>query len=75
VVGSDSGEIPWVIETTGGGLVFPEGDDEALADRLGQLRRDPGLRDTLARRGRARSVELFSVEAVADRMEEGPAGG
>jgi glycosyltransferase involved in cell wall biosynthesis len=70
VVGSDSGEIPWVIETTGGGLVVPEGDDEALADRLGQLRRDPGLRDTLARRGRARSVELFSVEAVADRMEE-----
>lgn len=70
LVGSDSGEIPWVIETTGGGLVFPEGDDEELADRLGQLRRDPGLRDTLARRGRARSVELFSVEAVADRMEE-----
>jgi glycosyltransferase involved in cell wall biosynthesis len=70
VVGSDSGEIPWVIETTGGGLVVPEGDDEALADRLSQLRRDPGLRDTLARRGRARSVELFSVEAVADRMEE-----
>ena len=26
VVGSDSGEIPWLIELTGGGLVFPEGD-------------------------------------------------
>ena len=32
VVGSDSGEIPWVIETTGGGEIFPEGDVEALAD-------------------------------------------
>jgi len=69
VVGSDSGEIPWVIETTGGGLVFPEGDDEALADRLGQLRRDPGLHVALAERGRARSVGLFGVGAVADRME------
>ena len=26
VVGSDSGEIPWLIELTGGGLTFPEGD-------------------------------------------------
>ena len=26
VVGSDSGEIPWLLELTGGGLVFAEGD-------------------------------------------------
>ena len=26
VVGSDSGEIPWLIGLTGGGLTFPEGD-------------------------------------------------
>ncbi len=26
VVGSDSGEIPWLIELTGGGLTFPEGE-------------------------------------------------
>ncbi|MHB8185472.1 MAG: glycosyltransferase [Dermatophilaceae bacterium] len=69
VVGSDSGEIPWVIETTGGGLVFPEGDDAALADRLKKLRGDPELSHMLAERGRARSVELCGVEAVADRIE------
>ena len=42
VVGSDSGEIPWVIRTTGGGRVFPEGDVVALAALLDQLADDPG---------------------------------
>lgn len=30
IVGSSSGEIPWVVESTGGGAVFSEGDAEAL---------------------------------------------
>ena len=29
VIGSSSGEIPWVVTTTGGGLVYPEGDTPA----------------------------------------------
>lgn len=65
VVGSDSGEIPWVIETTGGGLVFPEGDAEALAARLAQLRDDVGLRVDLAGRGRREVKARFGVSAVA----------
>lgn len=69
VIGSDSGEIPWVVETTGGGVIFPEGDAGALADRLTELGTDIRLRTQLAERGRRRAAELFSVRAVADRIE------
>jgi glycosyltransferase involved in cell wall biosynthesis len=69
VVGSDSGEIPWLIELTGGGLVFAEGDRDALAAALRRLREAPELRRELARRGRASVQELFSVPAATDRLE------
>ncbi len=70
VVGSDSGEIPWLIEKTGGGLVFPEGDASALAARLTELRDSPEMRRELAQRGRRAAEELFSVPAAATALEE-----
>ncbi|MHB8233577.1 MAG: glycosyltransferase family 4 protein [Solirubrobacteraceae bacterium] len=70
VIGSDSGEIPWLIELTKGGVVFPEGDVDALARQLAMLRADPALRRQLAETGR-RSVEsLFSVAAATTALEE-----
>jgi glycosyltransferase involved in cell wall biosynthesis len=69
VVGSDSGEIPWLIELTGGGLVYPEGDSDALAARLAELRAQPGLRRELAATGRAAVERLFSVPAATDALE------
>ena len=54
VVGSDSGEIPWLIELTGGGLVFPEGDRGALAARSRRLRAEPQLAPRARRRPVAR---------------------
>jgi glycosyltransferase involved in cell wall biosynthesis len=69
VVGSDSGEIPWLIGLTGGGLVFPEGDRDALAARLIELRESPELRKSLAARGRAAVERLFSVPAATDQLE------
>jgi glycosyltransferase involved in cell wall biosynthesis len=69
VVGSDSGEIPWLIGLTGGGVVFKEGDTEMLAARLGELRRDPGLRARLAQTGRAAVERLFTVSAATDPLE------
>jgi glycosyltransferase involved in cell wall biosynthesis len=69
VVGSDSGEIPWLIELTGGGLVFPEGDSHALAELLARLREDPDLRRQLASRGRAAVERLFTVPAATDPLE------
>jgi glycosyltransferase involved in cell wall biosynthesis len=69
VVGSDSGEIPWLIELTGGGLVFPEGDRDALAAALRKLREAPELRRELAASGRTAVERLFSVPAATDCLE------
>jgi glycosyltransferase involved in cell wall biosynthesis len=69
VVGSDSGEIPWLIELTGGGLVFPEGDVAALAQRLARLREEPQLRRELAQKGAAAVQRNFSLEAATDSLE------
>jgi glycosyltransferase involved in cell wall biosynthesis len=69
VVGSDSGEIPWLIELTGGGLTFPEGDHAQLAARLSQLRTSPELCRQLTRSGRAAVERLFSVPAASDAFE------
>ncbi len=69
VVGSDSGEIPWLLELTGGGLVFAEGDAGALAARLARLREQPALRAELAERGRRACEEHFSLRASTDVLE------
>jgi glycosyltransferase involved in cell wall biosynthesis len=63
VVGSDSGEIPNVIGEAG--LVFPEGDVQALRSRLSRLMADPALRDELARRGRDRVLAHYTQAQVA----------
>lgn len=69
VVGSDSGEIPWLIGLTGGGLIFKEGDSEALAGCLTELRESPELRQRLALAGREAVERLFSVPAATDSLE------
>ncbi len=66
VIGSSSGEIPWVIGTTGGGLVFGEGDATALAAAISRLREDPERRGELAARGRE-GVERHFAPSVAGR--------
>jgi glycosyltransferase involved in cell wall biosynthesis len=69
VVGSDSGEIPWLIELTGGGLIFAEGDREMLAAQLNRLRETPALGKQLAQTGRVAVKKLFSVGAATDSIE------
>ncbi len=63
VVGSASGAIPEVIGDAG--LLFPEGDAPALADRLRQLMASPAGRADLAERGYARVLAHYSQEVVA----------
>ncbi|HEV2974330.1 MAG TPA: glycosyltransferase family 4 protein [Solirubrobacteraceae bacterium] len=70
VVGSDSGEIPWLIELTGGGLTFGEGDRQMLTERLSTLRDAPELRAQLAASGRAAVEAHFSVSAATDSLEQ-----
>jgi glycosyltransferase involved in cell wall biosynthesis len=69
VVGSDSGEIPWVIGTLGGGVVVPEGDVASLREVLIRLRDSPGLRRELAQQGATKAREQFSVAAVASGLD------
>jgi glycosyltransferase involved in cell wall biosynthesis len=70
VIGSDSGEIPWVIGATGGGVTFREGDDAALAAAIAALRDDPRDRARMGDEGRRRVAEMFAVEAVATALED-----
>jgi glycosyltransferase involved in cell wall biosynthesis len=68
VVGSNSGEIPHVIGEAG--LVFAEGDVDALRAAIARLAADAGLRSELARRGRQRVLEHFTQAAIARRHYE-----
>ena len=65
VIGSDSGAIPAVIGDAG--LVFPEGDDRALADRILQLATDSTLWSDLQERGLARAPR-FRADVFSDTL-------
>jgi len=68
VVGSDSGEIPILIERSGGGLVFPERDAAALAERLRVMIDNREMRRAFSQTGGSWVMETLSVRAVAERM-------
>jgi glycosyltransferase involved in cell wall biosynthesis len=68
VVGSDSGEIPRLIEKSGGGIVFAERDVNDLAKALRVMVVDGEKRATLAAAGRAWVAQNISLEGVAERM-------
>jgi len=68
VIGSTCGAIPEVIGDAG--LVFPEGDAEALAGALQRLLSDSALREHLALAGRKRVEQQYSWERVADQTYE-----
>jgi glycosyltransferase involved in cell wall biosynthesis len=69
VIGSSSGQIPWVVESTGGGLIFPEGDVERLGQSIELLARDPGRRERLAKAGKEATSRLYTAEATAELLE------
>lgn len=63
VVGSSSGEIPRVIGDAG--VIFKEGDRDALVSALTRLAGDRPLRDSYAKAGRERVLEKFTWSRVA----------
>lgn len=65
VVGSDSGEIPYVMHDAG--LVVNEHDGSAWADALDRLLSDAGMRREFAARGRARAEAEFAWPVIAAR--------
>jgi glycosyltransferase involved in cell wall biosynthesis len=64
VVGSDSGEIRNVVGPAG--LVVPEGDSSALRAALVRVLGDGALRADLRERGRARVLECFTHQRIAE---------
>lgn len=67
VIGSDSGAIPGVIGDAG--MLFPEGDADALAEKIEWLANDERLQQDLSLRGRARVEQHYSVERVAQQLD------
>ncbi|RAQ41438.1 glycosyltransferase family 4 protein [Arthrospira sp. O9.13F] len=68
LIGSDSGEIPYVIDQAG--LVFPEGNPEALADCLEKLISNPDLTQELGQRGYERAQSCYTNHALAKQQLE-----
>jgi L-malate glycosyltransferase len=63
VIGSDSGEIPHVINDAG--LIFPEGNSLELSNSIRQLIENPELAYNLAKKGRDRVMKLYTNKALA----------
>lgn len=66
VIGSDSGEIPHVIGDAG--LVFPEGQAEALAQKLAELIDTPDQASQLAAAGYQKAMAQYTNRALAKRL-------
>ena len=66
VIGSDSGEIPHVIKEDG--LVFPEGDADALSEKIALLVNQPDAQDELAEKGYQRAMRDYTNQALATRQ-------
>ncbi len=63
VIGAETGEIPNVIGEAG--LLFPEGEAAALAERLTRVQCDARLRASLAERGRAHALAGYTQARIA----------
>ena len=70
VIGSDSGEIPHLINATKGGLVFPEGNAIALSQRLSELILNPELRSDCADTGQQSVLNHYTNSLLAQRFAE-----
>ncbi len=66
VIGSDSGEIPYVIDSAG--LVFPEQDVEVLQDCLTKLMENPELAEDLGNQGYERAIAHYTNKALAQEL-------
>ena len=70
VIGSDSGEIPHLIQATNGGVTFPEGQPEALAEKLKHLIINASARSQLAEQGRKAVLQNYTNVSLAKRFAQ-----
>lgn len=70
VVATAVGGVPDLIDDGVHGLLVPTRDAGALAEAVGTLLRDPGLRAEMGERGRARQLAEFDIEVTVARVSE-----
>ena len=70
VIGSDSGEIPNIIRSTGGGLIFREADATDLARQMHQVILEPSRRCEMAIHGHRYVNEHYALHRLADRFAD-----
>jgi glycosyltransferase involved in cell wall biosynthesis len=71
LVGSSSGHIPDLIRSTGGGLVFEEGNAGDLADKIQQMLGDPLAAQLMSEHGRKAALEVYAYPKVAEILHQG----
>jgi glycosyltransferase involved in cell wall biosynthesis len=69
ILASEISGIPEAIVTEEQGLLVAPGEVSALAEGLGRLLRDPGLRERLGRAARDRAMREFSIDAMTEAYE------
>jgi glycosyltransferase involved in cell wall biosynthesis len=70
VVEPRRGALEEIVERTGGGLLVPPDDPDALADALCRMCSDRQLREELGRRGRAGVRQHYTIEGSARIYED-----
>lgn len=65
VIGSSSGEIPTLIQDTGGGVIFGERDSDELAGKLRAMTLDSDSRKSYAAAGSVAVIERYSIKSAA----------
>ncbi|MFN3431627.1 MAG: glycosyltransferase [Candidatus Sericytochromatia bacterium] len=70
VIGSNSGEIPHLIERLHSGLIVPEGDVTALHAAMRRMVETPGLHDGFRERGRLEVEDQYAYTALAYRFRQ-----
>ncbi|MHB8510931.1 MAG: glycosyltransferase family 4 protein [Actinomycetota bacterium] len=70
VIATDCGALPDTVRATGGGIVVPQRDGQALGDALAKLGIDREERLRLSATGQAAVRERFTHDAVAAKLDE-----
>lgn len=70
VIGSDSGGIPSAIKDGQTGYIIPEGDADALADKIISLFKDPDLSYAIGKKGRERVLKEANWSALSEKLFE-----
>jgi glycosyltransferase involved in cell wall biosynthesis len=68
-VGTDVGDVRWLLETTGGGLCVAPEDEDGFVEACARVLGDPALRERLIESG-ARTADMFDAPKMVERYAQ-----